>query len=216
MTRHAPSVTVVLRAFPVMRNTRAASSRPGQIPSATVYVLGGDQCPGPPPTRIHPGPGNDGPRCTGRPFAVLVGVRAGCWPGLCGERPAQVRALGDRGHLRQGQAVPPSHRRGARGGPGRTRRTTHRAVRASRAGHRAGLPTRTGLPGLRRRVSAPSRPSARSSSATASARCRPPPSSGSRSSPASMATRATSSSSRSSAAASTRRPGWPTSRCATT
>ena len=39
MTRHAPSVTVVLRAFPVMRNTRAASSRPGQIPSATVYVL---------------------------------------------------------------------------------------------------------------------------------------------------------------------------------
>ena len=81
---------------------------------------------------------------------MLVGVRAGCSPGLCGDRPTRAREVRNPADLRQGPAVPPGHRRGARGGSGRTRRLVHRAVWAPRGGHRAGLSTRSGLPGLRR------------------------------------------------------------------
>ena len=107
-------------------------------------------CPRLPPPWTHPAPGSDGPHSIGRPSAVLVGVGAGCSPGLCGDRPTRAREVRDPADLRQRLAVPPGHRRGARGGSGRTRRPVHRAVRAPRGGHRAGLPTRPGLPGLRR------------------------------------------------------------------
>lgn len=131
---------------------RRRGSRSAHV--SDVYALE-RPCPHLPPSRRHPAPGSDGLDSIGGRFAVLVGVRAGWYWGPCGERAAQVRELRDRGYLRQGQAVPPNHRRSTRGSPGRAQRATHRAVRAPGAGHRAGLPTRPGLPGLRRRSCPP-------------------------------------------------------------